>query len=1184
MVDNFTVALQFESEGIPRTVADVKKITSQVEEVRKQNELAAKSAQILAEAYELTEQEIRQVQRALVKLSKDQERAAKAASREAEKFQREFERAAKSQERAAKAAADEAARSREQFEATAAVVSTGLAVGIGAFFQQSIEQFRQFEQFESILTNALGSPEAAEEALGLIEQFASTTPFQLDEVVESFIKLQNRGISPTTEQLRQLGDIAASQGKSLDQITEAILDAQTGEFERLKEFGIQASAQGDQVAIAFRDANLEVERTPEAIADAILSLGDLEGVAGGMAAQAETLTGRLSNLGDETSKAGVAFGEFANNGVRPVVEGAILLVQSFNSLPAPLQAVVIGTTALSGALAAAVAAITAYNLANGQRIAQEALAAASAIRNTAATVAQGAALQVAAAAQATYATLTGRATVAQAAQTAALLGAATTLAAVAGAIGSIALAADSFRSVTAEADDLKSTADELRGSFEAIEGDSPLDSVSTSIEQASERLNVFQRTLDTLIRGPIPGLATAAEASANQTSIAFNEVVAATDDIRLAAAQTANALEDGIAIDASEVEGTVASIDAAITALQQLEQTTPEATARIEAQVDALTEYRERIVATDEGITSLADSTDDLKNRLDSLNSTLNSGQLAIQQAGTEATAALEQQRAAGVVSAEEYQSQLANIERAGYDDRINLATEKLLELQRLEEAATDDEVVAQIQKEILKTQLSIDKDRIASARTRVEEIERLEQAEKEAAEKAAKEKRDAAIKAAKEETDALKKERAEQERIATEAFNTQQRQQSDSFDEQERLASTQFDTQQRVAEEQFNDRQRDEKQRFEDDLRASSAAFEDSQRTTQRQFEDSQRSDQKRFNDQQRSAEQAFQNKINAERQQGNAEFDVLDQEVDNRVALIQASSREERKAIEERIEAEKEAAEIRRDVEADVLRDRNSVLADADTDLSPLEQARADFEAGLQAKEAEFQQQQQLAAEEFETNQRAADQDFEDGQRLAKQTFDEEQRQAELTFQDGQRQTEAEFQDQQRLAQSIFEDDQRGLQSAFEDAQRLAEAAFKDNQRTLDENSATEIKRILDSANAVGGVEARREGGAVKPGQPYLVGEDGPELIFPNRSGYVATAGQTAKILGSARSFSLPAISGGDLSSVEKKLDQLIKVAQGNSRPRISAGGNIYNISSQSDPTATAQKLMLDQIRSLV
>jgi hypothetical protein len=44
---------------------------------------------------------------------------------------------------------------------------------------------------------------------------------------------------------------------------------------------------------------------------------------------------------------------------------------------------------------------------------------------------------------------------------------------------------------------------------------------------------------------------------------------------------------------------------------------------------------------------------------------------------------------------------------------------------------------------------------------------------------------------------------------------------------------------------------------------------------------------------------------------------------------------------------------------------------------------------------------------------------------------------------------------------------------------------------------------------------VKTRRLGGEVAPGEPYLVGEEGPELIYPNRAGYVATARETAAMM---------------------------------------------------------------------
>lgn len=185
------------------------------------------------------------------------------------------------------------------------VMSVFGGLSLAGLFQQFIGLGRRvvdtqatFERFEAVLTNALGSRSAARQALEQLQQFAATTPFQIDELTDSFVKLVNRGFQPTKDQLTQIGDLAASQGKSFDQLVEAILDAQTGEFERLKEFGIRAKTVGDQVTLSFKGQSIEVAKTDEAIRNAVLGFGQLQGVAGSMEAVSKTLGGQLSNLAD----------------------------------------------------------------------------------------------------------------------------------------------------------------------------------------------------------------------------------------------------------------------------------------------------------------------------------------------------------------------------------------------------------------------------------------------------------------------------------------------------------------------------------------------------------------------------------------------------------------------------------------------------------------------------------------------------------------------------------------------------------------------------------------------------------------------------------------------------------------------------------------------------------------------
>ncbi len=177
-----------------------------------------------------------------------------------------------------------------------------------SFGKSVIDITAKFQKFDAVLTNTLGSKSEAQKALKMIKDFAASTPFAVDELTESFVKLANQGFKPTQEEMRKLGDLAASQGKSFNQLTEAIIDAQTGEFERLKEFGIRASKAGDKVIFTFKGVQTQTDFTSASIQKYVLGLGDVQGVSGGMAAISQTLGGQISNLGDSFDALQVAIG------------------------------------------------------------------------------------------------------------------------------------------------------------------------------------------------------------------------------------------------------------------------------------------------------------------------------------------------------------------------------------------------------------------------------------------------------------------------------------------------------------------------------------------------------------------------------------------------------------------------------------------------------------------------------------------------------------------------------------------------------------------------------------------------------------------------------------------------------------------------------------------------------------
>jgi len=166
-----------------------------------------------------------------------------------------------------------------------------------------------FEKYEKVLTTALGGQKEAKAAMEAIKKMAKETSFGVDELTEGYVKMVNRGLRPSQSEMTKMADLAASQGKTFDMLIEGILDAQTGEFERLKEFGVKARKEGDNVSLTFNKQTQTVKNNEEAIYQAIIAMGAMTGVAGQNAIMMETLGGKASNFGDVMDSLKTAIGD-----------------------------------------------------------------------------------------------------------------------------------------------------------------------------------------------------------------------------------------------------------------------------------------------------------------------------------------------------------------------------------------------------------------------------------------------------------------------------------------------------------------------------------------------------------------------------------------------------------------------------------------------------------------------------------------------------------------------------------------------------------------------------------------------------------------------------------------------------------------------------------------------------------
>lgn len=156
---------------------------------------------------------------------------------------------------------------------------------------------RQFDVLNAGLITATGSSEKAASAFKALQEFAQKTPYDLNQAVKGFTQLVNLGLTPSEKALMSYGNTASAMGKDLNQMIEAVADAATGEFERLKEFGIKAKVSGDQVSLIFQGVTTKVGNNAKEIESFLIKLGETK-FGDAMSLRMATLDGAVSNLGD----------------------------------------------------------------------------------------------------------------------------------------------------------------------------------------------------------------------------------------------------------------------------------------------------------------------------------------------------------------------------------------------------------------------------------------------------------------------------------------------------------------------------------------------------------------------------------------------------------------------------------------------------------------------------------------------------------------------------------------------------------------------------------------------------------------------------------------------------------------------------------------------------------------------
>lgn len=176
---------------------------------------------------------------------------------------------------------------------------TGLLGGVAS---KALTAQANWQSLSATLDVALGSSELTVKNLTILEKLAIRLPSGLNELSAAFTALVNRGFKPAKDEIASLSGLAAGQNKTFDQLIQAILDAEEGELERLKEFGIQARNESGKVSVTFKGVTKTFEKGAR---DSVVAFAELAKAVGSdklNAAKMQTLAGRMSNIGDQADR------------------------------------------------------------------------------------------------------------------------------------------------------------------------------------------------------------------------------------------------------------------------------------------------------------------------------------------------------------------------------------------------------------------------------------------------------------------------------------------------------------------------------------------------------------------------------------------------------------------------------------------------------------------------------------------------------------------------------------------------------------------------------------------------------------------------------------------------------------------------------------------------------------------
>lgn len=209
---------------------------------------------------------------------------------------------------------------------------SGAVVGAGgaanSAVRYALDSLGQQQTAMTQLTTLVGKDKAGS-VLKSLQDFAANTPYELNETVQMFTRLEGAGFKLIDKFgkvdysfMTRVGDLAASSNKSLSHATDMMLSLKRGLGSMVDNFvGLGSSATGNGQKATMYDRTTGKETAFDiksgdamAVKKFISQAGSRKGISGGMEALSKTLPGQISRFWDEVSMASNKFmGAFAKD-------------------------------------------------------------------------------------------------------------------------------------------------------------------------------------------------------------------------------------------------------------------------------------------------------------------------------------------------------------------------------------------------------------------------------------------------------------------------------------------------------------------------------------------------------------------------------------------------------------------------------------------------------------------------------------------------------------------------------------------------------------------------------------------------------------------------------------------------------------------------------------------------------